>query len=357
MKVAIIGAGLAGLYCAHELERLGTAPDIYEMRSYVGEAISHITAILDITHRPHKDMLQYFRKDLALDITPYNVVRSLEHRAPNKTTTLYGHFGYFFKYTRDPDSLKVQMYNKLKKSRLFLNEYGDYERLAQKYDYVVIANGTSAAAEEQGIWQSWLKTYVRGAVVLGSFDPTRLIVWLNKDYTKNGYAYLTAFDNKKASLILIATEVNEKEVDRYWELFLYSENIRYPIVEEFKMAHTSGFAYPHRLGNLYFIGNAGGGVEPFLGFGHINAAVMGVSTARSIMLGKDYEKQIKEIMDRNIEMRQFRKLFNTMTNAGYDMLVTALGMPGVVPIIYNTNINATKYGALFSKLILKPPYR
>lgn len=357
MKVAIIGAGLAGLYCAHELERLGVGPDIYEMRSYVGEPINHVTAVLDITHRPIKDMIRYYKKELSIDITPYNTVRSMEHHAPNKTTTIYGHFGYLFKYTKDPDSLKLQLYGKLKKSRLFFNEFGDYEKLSKKYDYVVIANGTSAYAEELGCWQNWITTYVRGAVILGNFDPTRLIVWINKDYTKNGYAYLTAFDNKKASIVLITSEVNEKEIDRYWELFLYTENIKYPIVEEFKLAHTSGFVFPHRLGNLFFIGNAGGGIEPFLGFGHFNAAVMGVGAARSIVLGKDYEKQIEEIMDRNIQMQRFRKVFNTMTNAGYDMLVAALGLPGVVPLIYSSSVNVAKYGALFSKLILKPPYR
>ena len=36
-----------------------------------------------------------------------------------------------------------------------------------------------------------MSTYVRCATVFGDFDPTSMTVWLNKDYCKNGYAYLT----------------------------------------------------------------------------------------------------------------------------------------------------------------------
>ncbi len=59
MKVAIIGAGLAGLSCAHELEKYGVRPVIYEKNSYIGEQISHVSAILEIINRPIKDVVKY----------------------------------------------------------------------------------------------------------------------------------------------------------------------------------------------------------------------------------------------------------------------------------------------------------
>lgn len=355
MKVAIIGAGLAGLYCAHELERLGVKPVIFEKNSFIGEEINHVAGVLSITHRPIPDIVKYLSKENYIDIHPSGTINVLEHIAPNKRTTIRGFYGYLFKYSKDADSLKNQIYGKLKKTKVYLSEIGDYEVLSKEFDYVVVANGNTSYAQELGLWQEWLRTYVRGAVILGDFDPTRLVMWINKEYCKNGYVYMTPFNKERASIVLITTDVNEKEIDRYWELFLYGENIKNPIVEEFTLSHTSGYVYPHVLGNLIFIGNAGGGVEPFLGFGHTNAAIMGAAAARTIALGWDFEKQIKSIMDRNVQMRAFRKSFNMLTNKSYNMVVTGLGLPVVKQLLYSTNINIAKYGALASKLLIKKP--
>lgn len=357
MKVAVIGAGLAGLYCAHELERLGVKPVLYEKNSYIGESINHVAGVLDITHRPTPDLLKFLSKSHHIDIQPLAALEVLEHHGPNVTTTIRGSFGYLFKYSKDADSLKNQIYGKLQATKLHLNEVGDYLELSEKYDYVVVANGNSGYAEEMGIWQDWVRTYVRGAIILGDFEPNKLTVWINKDYCKNGYAYMTPFDRHRASIVIITTDVNEKEIDRYWELFLYGESIKNPIVEEFTLVHKSGYAYPHQVGNVIFIGNAGGGVEPFLGFGHLNAAIMGVSAARTIAMGLSYEKQIEGIMNRNDNMRRFRMMFNKMTNRQYDILMAGIGLPGIKQLLYSTNINISKYGATASKLLLRKPHR
>lgn len=357
MKVAIIGAGLAGLICAHELERLGMKPVIYEKNGYIGESINHVGGVLNISHRPIPDIIKYLKKDLHIDIQPSGIINVLEHIAPKKTTTIRGFYGYFFKHSKDADSLKCQIFDKLKHTKVYLSTVGDYEALSREFDYVVVANGNSSFAEELGIWMTWLKTYVRGAVVLGDFDPGRLVMWVNKEYCKNGYIYMTPFDRERAAIVLVTTEVNEKEIDRYWELFVYGENIKYPIVEEFALQHKSGFVYPHMLGNLIFIGNAGGSIEPFLGFGIMNSSVMGAAAARTIALGWNYEKQIEKIMQRNDEFRKFRKMFNQMTNSRYDLLVAGLGIPGVNRFIYSTNFNVSKYGAKLSRLILKKNQR
>lgn len=245
MKVAIIGAGMAGLYCAHELERLGVRPEIYEKNGFIGDSINHVAGVLDISHRPIPDIVKYMRKNHHIDIQPLRAINVLEHHSPNITTTLKGNFGYFFKYSKDADSLKCQIYGKLKRTNFHLNEVGDYLELSKKYDYVVVATGNAGYAEEAGVWQDWLRTYVRGAIILGDFDPGKLVVWINKDYCKNGYVYMTPFDSHRASIVVIATDVNEKEIDRYWELFMYGESIKNPIIEEFTLAHKSGFVYPH----------------------------------------------------------------------------------------------------------------
>lgn len=131
------------------------------------------------------------------------------------------------------------------------------------------------------------------------------------------------------------------------------ESIKYTIVEEFKLQHVAGFAYPHKIDNLYFAGNSGGAIDSFLGFGQFNSIAMGVLAARSIVLGYDFEDLIKPIVKRNKQYYQFRKAFNELTNKDYDSLVAAIGLPGVKQALYKTHLNIAKYGAYYLKSKLK----
>ena len=349
MKVAIIGAGLSGLSCAHELEKYGVRPVIYEKNSYIGEQISHVSAILEIINRPIKDVVKYFKEQFDIDIKPLNTVRTISHHSPNINATIKGNFGYFFKRGNDKDSLKNQLFSSLKNSELVFNHYGDYIELSKKFDYVVIATGDYNFTEELGCWFERVTTYVRGAVVLGDFDINTLNVWINKDYCKNGYAYLTPFDSKRASIALIVTDVNEKEIDYYWDLFWYTEKIRYTIVQEFKLKHKSAQVYPYRVDNIYIAGDAAGIVDPFLGFGQLSSITTGVMAARSIMEGLDYSTLIKDIRDRNNKLLEFRKAFNGATNKEFDMLMAVIGLPGIKQIIYDTPLDVVKLGSAILK--------
>ncbi len=46
MKVAILGAGLADLACANELQKHGINPTIYEAGSSIGEQYPHVGAAI-----------------------------------------------------------------------------------------------------------------------------------------------------------------------------------------------------------------------------------------------------------------------------------------------------------------------
>lgn len=95
MRVAIIGAGVAGLACAHELEKHGIKPVIYEKNSFIGEAYSHVGAALEIVLRPIRNPVIYLRKNFGIDLKPLNTVKTVAHHSPNKQTEIKGNLGFF----------------------------------------------------------------------------------------------------------------------------------------------------------------------------------------------------------------------------------------------------------------------
>ena len=168
---------------------------------------------------------------------------------------------------------------------------------------------------------------------------------------QNGYAYLTPFSEKKASLILVVSDCIEKDINEYWNAFLYYEDLRYPIIEEFTKYHVSGFVYPKIVENIIFAGLAGGSIDPFLGFGQFNSLSMGVFAARTIAQGLDYHRQCKYITQKNLYLQEFRQGFNKLDNKGYDSLIASIGIPGVMTLLYRTSINWIPLGSSVIKKI------
>ena len=126
MNVAIIGAGIAGLSCAIQLERYDIIPTIYERKGYIGDYESHITAFIHLIHRPINDFIQYADETLNIKINPVQTINKVTHHSANKKMVARGNLGYLLKRNSDPDSLVLQLFSQLKKPNIILNQNADY---------------------------------------------------------------------------------------------------------------------------------------------------------------------------------------------------------------------------------------
>lgn len=345
MRVAIVGAGISGMACAHELEYHGIYPDIFEERSQPGELFSHVAGILQLMNRPARDQLHWLKKDYHIDLTPLRTWKKLTMHAPNVSRVVTSRkFGYFFERGQGERSLETQI-SGLLKSPVHYNIRANYSELAKEYDYVVVATGVREQAATLGIWHDVFTTKVRGAMVLGEFNPEELIMWVNTDYALGAYAYLTPFSTNRASLILIHGNASDKEMERHWVTFFKKEKLNYQPTENFLLEHVAGTAYPHQIRNILLVGAAGGFMESFLGFGTVSSLRSGVLAARAIVQNKPFGKLANNLHREMKRSVRIREALNTMGNADYDRLVAAGTLPLVKTLIYHTNFPILRYAA------------
>ncbi len=340
MKVAIIGSGVSGLSCAYRLNQLGVKPVIFERRPIIGEAINVYGMHLHCFNHVFNNPLRYLEKHYHLKIKPMGEIRKLTMFAGDREVKVRGRLGYIFNRGAERTSLECQLFSQVE-AELHMDAYipdAMVEDIAREFDSVVIATGNGDIPDYFGILDESDIIAIRGGIMEGEFEPANVISWMKTDYSGHYYVYLIPISEKRAKITLMSDNVSVQDLNSMWKKMITTEAIQNNFLETWDCEYHHCRLKTNRLGNLYFIGTAGGMTDDFIGFGIINGLASGIFTAEAIVQGKSFEKSIQPILWQVNELHNLRLLVNRMNSKAWERLITVLGMPGVRHILYGHSL-------------------
>lgn len=328
MRVAVVGAGLAGLACAHELERLGHSCEVFEKRDRVGKMFTTVELMLQaMVLKPGQDIFDMFRKELHLPINPAAHIRRAVLHSRRQEATIAGHLGYTTIRGAGERSLEAQLARHIR-SPIHFDHEADVRKLQAQYDWVVVATGSPQWPKAFGLWTTDVDWWVRGASVVGDFNPSELHFYFNTRYAKVGYGMIAPYDERTASVGIGVPGSSEQEMIQLWEAFRRDqEHFWEDEVDSFHLnCYEVGRVKQRQYENLLFVGNAGGFIEPIGTSGQTPSLRSGIYAARKLAQRSDDFDQFCVRWDKFYEhLLHLRLNANAWTDHDMDRLVALAG--------------------------------
>ncbi|MDO7786445.1 FAD-dependent oxidoreductase [Desulforamulus aquiferis] len=341
-KIAIIGAGPAGLACALECEKLGVIPHLFDSGETVGWEWPSVILLLNILEVPMGGNIREYIKDIyKIDIQPISPCTELIMKSPNKQTKITGNLGFFYSRGKRKSSLENQLLNMLINTPVFYNRPADYKELSQNYDYVVVATGNEKVAKELGVWEEYGQVHIWSALTIGQFKTDSTTIYFNTDYAGEGYARLTPFDSFHAIVDLYNIGKDKFETDKLYNNFIAKEGLS-NLEIKYQMLlppFSTGKVKKFQVNNIMLAGRTAGLTERLTGTGAIAALGSGIFAARAIIKNKDYETLVKPLQAHIENVSAFRKIMEKLDNNGLDKMVAITDTPGIKQLMYNTRLN------------------
>jgi flavin-dependent dehydrogenase len=333
MKVAIMGAGMAGLSCAITLEKHSITPCIFEKRSCVGDRFVNAESMFHILNRPIKDCLSFLRNEFDIVLNPVTVSRQIVMHSKSEVGCISGKLGYTNIRGRHKDSYEEQLKNQVKSPIEYNSKY-EYEELCKEFDAVVLATGDSDYASHLGNYRNDLSCTVRGATIEGDFEIDTPHVWFNYEIMPKGYGWVIPYSNKEANLVMLYPDYPRNikmDINAMWEKYYNTVtkdlNQDFKITDKFEITrYMVGICGKPRVENTYFVGNNFGAISPGLGFGQFTSILTGAYCAYDICgIGK-YEDLVKPLFQNYDNSFVLRRFLENLNDNDLDMIVKNLNL-------------------------------
>lgn len=338
MDVAIIGSGVSGLACAFRLNQLGVKPTLFERRPIIGEVINLYGIHLNSFNMLSNDPLRFFEKKYNLTVKPMCEIKKLTMYSEDKKVTVKGRLGYIFNRGGGRTTLERQLFDQVDAYFYFDTYVMDWliSDMKKQFDAVVIATGDIDIPKQLGILKDSTIMQVRSGIIDGKYETGQVFSWMKTEFSNNSFIYSIPVSESRAVITLIVDNVAPSELDYLWKQMIKSENITNNILETWDCEFQGGRLKINQVDNIYFIGNAGGLIDDFRGFGIVNGIASGIFAADAIVKGTSYQKSIDPILKCLDQIHNFRLLANRSEKDTWKNMTRVIGFPGVRSIVYKT---------------------
>ncbi|MGI8314347.1 NAD(P)-binding protein [Halobacillus mangrovi] len=361
MKIAIIGAGLAGLSFALTLEKHGHSADIFEKQKEIGFDIKLAQLMTPILHGPVDNMIQFLSENHDIHLKPTTNIQKIHVHSPNESAFAEGKLGFVNMRGNHKEAYEKQLAEQLVSSRIYCNHHVTYQEISKEYSHVVLASGEPLDTEQIQPFKVEFTSTFAGATVKGNFIRNEVHTWFDTELAPKGLVYFLPHSETQASLVLVYPQYDEKMVqnkERLWTEAVNRAsktlNQTLTIEENFSIRdYVVGKCDYPRIGNTFFAGNCFGAIKPFLGFGQTGSILSGIYAAQDICGLGDYEKLCKPLYKDYQDSLALRKTVESLNNDQFDLVTKALRVKAIESIVTGRHKKTLKILSQFLKPFTK----
>ncbi|GGD14306.1 NAD(P)-binding protein [Pontibacillus salipaludis] len=350
MKIAIIGAGLAGLSCALTLEKHGHTADIFEQRKELGLKYDIAELMTPILHAPIKDAVKFFSETYDIHLKPASHVQKIYVHSEKESAYVEGKIGFSNMRGKYKESYEKQLAQQLEHSKIYYDSHANYENISKEYTHVVVATGDPRDTQQIQPYDVAFPSAFAGAIVKGDFVRNEVHTWFNNDFAPKGMGYLIPHSNTQATLVIVYPQYKEEWLlkrDEFWDKMVKEAsctlNQEIMIEKEFTIDdYMIGKCRYPRIGNTFFVGNCFGAITPFLGFGQTGSLLTGIYAAQDICGLGDYETLCKPLLKDYDDSLVLRRGIERLSNHQLDLVTKSLHNSMIRKVVTQPNMGVLK---------------